>query len=269
MTRGALVLLLALAACGQERTTTGANPPPVAADGGTSVTPGQGQLWVVSNEPAPTDPKYYESRAVLEVAGVVTAVEAGPADPRGPQVFYSYSTGLPASQALSLRGDGGIDWKVGYQLQRGKPSVDVTPDLGPLVGRRVRLLVRAVRGFGSAAAVVLSDDRGVIFAMDLAIWGDPFQSGDVPGLTLTDGAIAGRTRNDCFASRHHALIFGGDTPVDVPPGTEATFTLAGAAYTAVNLFNYQVDSDIRCTDIAGAARAWALWGAGAQQVTPP
>ena len=111
------------------------------------LTPGAGQIWLASTEPTPADPKYFETRPKLEVAGVVTRVEAGPAaPPAGLQKFFS---GEGASQVLVVMGDDGLRWSLGYHLERGEPAVDVTPDLKSLVGTRVSLLFRAEGGIES------------------------------------------------------------------------------------------------------------------------
>ena len=121
------------------------------------------------------------------MAGVVTGVEAGPAAP--PAGLQKFFPGEGASQVLVVMGDDGLRWSLGYHLERGEPAVDVTPDLKSLVGTRVSLLFRAVRAFGQAPGFVLSNPQGVVFAMDLAVYGDPLQPDDVPGLTVQDGPV--------------------------------------------------------------------------------
>jgi hypothetical protein len=239
-TGSALALLLVAAGCG-----SAAGP----------VGQGNGQTWLASNQPPPSDPKYRESREVAEVAGVVTAVDGSVAPPSGWQRWYLVGE---ATRTITIRADDAVEWKLGYRIEQGDPAVDATPTLQALVGSRVRLVYRAVRSFGSAAGFVLSDDHGVVLAMDLATYGDPLKPDDVPGLTVADGTVLGTVKNDCFDRRNTALVFAGDTSAEVRPGDQAAVSIKGARYTALALFSFKAAGELRCTDIAGEGRGWAV-----------
>ena len=229
------------------------------ADEAPMVLPGTGQIWLASTEPKPTDPKYFESRPRVDIAGVVTGVDAGPAAP--PPALQRFFAGDGASQVLTIAGDDGLKWSLGYHLERGKPAADATPDLRALVGTRVSLLFRAVRAFGTAPGFVLAGPDGVRFAMDLAIYGDPLLPDDVPGLTVADGPVLLTKKSPCADQNHTSLVFNGDASVNVAGGSEADVTIKGQRYRAINLFSYRAGGPLQCTDITGEGRGWAVWRA--------
>jgi hypothetical protein len=224
------------------------------------VVPGAGLIWLVSNEPKVADAKYYESRPRADIAGVVTGVEAGPAAPPPALRKFFYVDG-GASQVLTIAGDDGLQWSLGYHLERGEPAVDATPDLRALAGTRVSLLFRAVRAFGTAPGFVLSGPDGVRFAMDLAVYGDPLLPDDVPGLTVADGPVLIKKKHPCADQNHTALVFTGDAAVNVAGGSEADVMIKGQRYRAINLFCYRAAGPIQCTDITGEGRGLAVWRA--------
>jgi len=197
-------------------------------------------------------------RTVADIEGMVTAVETGPAVP--PPVLQTFYAGEGASQVLTIRDNDGIDWKLGYDVGRGSPTMNVTPDLMAMIGTRARLLFRAVRGFGTAPGFVLFDAVGVMFAMDLAIYGDPLQTDDVAGLTVQDGTVLATTKDNCVDHLlHTSLVFTADKPVDVRPNTEGTVFIQGTRYAATNLFSVRADGQARCPDFVGTERGWAIW----------
>ena len=177
--------------------------------------------------------------------------------PTGHRAVYAHS--ITPLRAVTIRTDDGIEWTLGYHVESGTPMADVTPDLNDIIGERVLLRFRAIRAFGSAPGFVLSDDKGVAFAIDLAVYGDPLLADDVPGLRIQDGATVGTTMHACFDQRHALLTFKGDQAIDVAAGKEGTVLIKGSAFAALNLFNYKAAGAIRCTDVAGDARAWAIW----------
>lgn len=97
--------------------------------------------------------------------------------------------------------------------------------------------------------------------MDLAVYGDPLLSNDVPGLTVSDGSVLEKRKNACADQNHTSLVFTGDTSVDVAGGSEADLTINGHRYRAINLFSYRAAGPLRCTDITGEGRGWAVWRA--------
>jgi hypothetical protein len=228
-----------------------------ACHGSASVTNGDGGMWLVSSQALPMEGEHPRGPLVADIAGRVTAIDPGPTIMPAPGVVWIQ--GGDASRSVTIQADDANEWTLGYAIQLGKPPRDATPPVPALVGHRVRLLARVSRSFGIASGFVLSDEEGVVFALDAATFGDALKPDDVPGLTISDGDTVGMVEARCFDQRHRSLVFTGDAPVSVRPGEQATVSIQGRAYTAVTLFNYAAASAIRCTDVSSVIRAWALW----------
>jgi hypothetical protein len=238
-------VLMALAACDAAR-----SPEP-------TVRPqGDAAVWLASSRPAAPGSKEGLPN-VVEVQGSVA--EAKPFRERAPNGAW-YDASAEVSRALVIRTDDGEDWTLAYRVQTAD-GVDVSPALTALVGTRVKLLFRAVRGFGTAPGFVLSDGRGLVFALDLAVYGDPLMPGDLPTVSVKRGRDLGvvSSKDSCFDSRHFALRFSGDTAIELEPGKLGTFRVGGEAHTAIALFDFAAEGEIRCTDTAGGATGWAMW----------
>jgi hypothetical protein len=217
---------------------------------------GTGRFWLVTDEPGQQRPPTSDPMVLENVEGVVSAVEDGPAaPPAGGRVFRS---GGGASQVLTIRTGAGRTWRLGYHVEIGKPSRNVTPDLKALVGQEVRLLARMIdHPLAAAAGFVLFDGRGARFALD--DYG-LLRPNDVPGLTVQNGRVVQTTSGGCFDMEiHMSQVFVGDQPVDVPPNGVERVTIQGTNYTAVNLFSQSAAGERRCTDTPRDVRAWALW----------
>jgi hypothetical protein len=221
---------------------------------------GEGSIWLVSTEAPLGDPKAIEQRPLIEIDGTLTASDTGDLrPPRDWRVVYD-RTGA-ATRVLTIRSAAGTDWKLGYRLSRAEPAMDVTPDPGLATGSQVHLRARFIWGFGSAPAFVLSDDKGIALVVDLALYGDPLVSGDVPGLSLRQGASIGIQRNECIDLRYTKLIFDAGAPIEVGQNETHEIAIAGTGYTALHLFNFvsAVPDKQPCPDAIAEGRAWAIW----------
>jgi hypothetical protein len=221
-------------------------------------------MWLVSTEPALADPKAVEDRTLIEITGHVTGLDKGDFQPpSGWRMVFSAIAG-PATQALTIHDDSGVDWNLGYQLARTEPTMEIAPDPHVAVGSAVTLRFRAIHAFGRAASFVLTDAKGIALAVDLAFYGDPFQQNDVPGLGVRAGARLGIAKNLCGDLAYSKLIFDADTSVEVGQNESRAVTIKQVPYTAFNLFNFvpAAGPDApRCPDAIGEARGWAVWRA--------
>jgi hypothetical protein len=211
----------------------------------------------VAPDPGPKDVSVPpESVRTVVVEGTL-AVPAAPAL-RQTLTDNAWYRGGEATRVLAIDAADGR-WLLGYRVRRGEPPEDITADLGAFAGTRVMLTFRAVNAFGAAPGFVLMDQRGVLLAMDLAVYGDPLKADDVPGLLVLRGRGVGSVKTDCFDQRHTSLVFQGDSPVEVAPSQVSPLLVRGVRAAAITLFSWEASSPIHCTDVAGEARAWALW----------
>jgi hypothetical protein len=236
-----IMTMCALAGCGDQR--------------GLVVTPGSGTVSL-SSSPA-TPPSFDGPSDSIEIEGVMTAFNALQQYPSG----VAWFSGSESSRALVIRTDAGVEWTLGYRIEAGLPTADVTPEFPSLMGTRVKLLFRAVRAWGSAPAFVLTDAQGLVFAMNLAVYGDAMRPGDVHALTVSHGRTLGviNDKDDCFAARHFALVFTGSPSIELPPGEKGQVNIDSRPYTAVSLFDVAAEGGIRCEDVVGGATGWAVW----------
>jgi hypothetical protein len=223
---------------------------------------GHGRMWLASQGEVDFPPFAGDFRAALKLTAEVRAVESGVAAPSVPPwhgVYGVHVGGNPlTARVISLRGDDGVEWKLGYEVHDGA-GVDVTPAPPVAVGARVTLDFRVIRAFGEAPAFVLSNDKGLLLAFNLAIYGDALPD-PAAGLTITDGRLVAETKGGCYDERYFNLVFSGDTAIEVPSDEQASFSLGGTPFAARHLFNYKpTGPGGRCFDAIGIGRAWIVW----------
>lgn len=159
-------------------------------------------------------------------------------------------------RVLVLEDGEGVVWSLAYGIT-DPDDVDATPALDVTVGQTIHLLYRTVAEFGSAQGFVLTDDAGLVAALESGTWGPALEDGDVPDLSVTDGEMMGTLESECGTEGHFAWSFAGDETVDVQPFGQGTVPIGGIDYLAMAVANMQWQGDILCTDMAND-QMWAV-----------
>lgn len=154
-----------------------------------------------------------------------------------------------------LDGDG-VTWLLGYGL-RDADGKTAGPPLDIDQGSTATLTFRSVQSFGTAAGFVLSDDTGVVVAVEAGAWGPALESGDVPGLTVAVGDEVATSTDGCGTVVSSSLVFTGDDTQTVTPVGSETVSVGGVELEAWALAAWDYE-DVRCTDVAGVV-SWALF----------
>ena len=164
--------------------------------------------------------------------------------------------GVEPSRVLEVLGDDGTTWWVGYGLW-DEAGADGTPALEVSPGAPVDLVFRAIASFGSAAGVAVHSDDVLVLAMEQGTWGPALQPDDVPGLTVSLGALTEESTGGCADMEDYALIFAADTGVEVPTGESAEVLLGGVPMTAAAVSAWEYVPPV-CPDGAGEV-LWSVW----------
>ncbi|MFH1469626.1 MAG: hypothetical protein ABIO70_34895 [Pseudomonadota bacterium] len=153
-------------------------------------------------------------------------------------------------------GDAGT-WHVAFGITDPDDAM-ATPAMDVVVGQEVHLLYRTVASFGTAQGFVLTDDDGLVAALESGTWGPALQDGDVPGLSVSDGEMMGTLESECGTEGHFAWSFAGDETVEVQPYGSGTVPIDGIDHLALAVANMQWQGDVLCTDLAGD-QMWAVF----------
>lgn len=162
-----------------------------------------------------------------------------------------------ASRALTIDADNGVTYRLGYGMVDGDLT-DITLPMPVFSGDTVRLLFRHRRPFGEAAGFALSNDDGLIAALEMGTWGPGLQEGDIPGLTVSAGASVGTERTECGVKTFYELRFAGDDDLRLAPVDHDAFTLDDQRYQAWAISRFEWPADPKCEDLAGE-ELWAVW----------
>ena len=195
--------------------------------------------------------EYDGDNLLFEVEGTVVSDEAGAMPETAMECYWT------VDRVLTIEDTEGVQWSVGYGVETPE-GVSDTPALDVEVGEAVSLTYRTVQSFGAANGFVLEDDDGLVAALESGTWGPALEAGDLPGLTVTSGAMIGTQDSECGTEGHFAWSFAGDDTVEVDPYNQDTVTIGGAAYNAMAVANLQWQGDVQCTDLAGD-EVWALF----------
>jgi hypothetical protein len=161
-----------------------------------------------------------------------------------------------ARRVLTLEDAEGGTWRFAYGID-DPADADATPAMRVAAGDPVTVRYRAVLDFGSANGFVVTDDAGLVAAVEAGTWGNALQDGDVPGLTVAVGGAYGEVDTDCGRRVHDALVFAGDARVRLEPYAEGSVTVGGATVTAYAVAATRFE-DVQCTDLAGTV-SWAVF----------
>ncbi len=196
----------------------------------------------------PEDPE----NILIDRSGTVVSDEENPEGP-DPSTFECDAL---ASRFLTLEDANGEQLRLGYGW-RDDDDTDITEPLPVSVGDSVELRYRELQSFGTASGFVLQDDDGLVAAVEVGTWGNALQDGDVPGLTVSSGAVYASAYTQCGTQEAHLTELQGDETIGLQALEKGDLQIGGASYTALPLANYGYSST-NCTDLAGAS-IWAVW----------
>ncbi len=152
----------------------------------------------------------------------------------------------------------GVRWVLQYGVfdARGR---DITPAVHLYEGDDIALLFRGVDDDHRAFGFVLTDDQGLIGAVEAGDGrGSALLEWDVPGITVRDGVSLGTVHAPCADEVHHTLVFEGDEgSTAITPVGEGTVTSGGTEFQAQAIANVAIEN-VSCPEFEGGTR-WAIW----------
>lgn len=111
-------------------------------------------------------------------------------------------------RSFTVEGADGTAWTVAYAI-RDESGASVTPTIEDevQVGDAVNLTYRHIRSFGSASGFALSDERGLVAAVEQGTWGPALRAEDVPTVSVSSGGVVGETEEECGSLEHAEIVF--------------------------------------------------------------
>lgn len=187
----------------------------------------------------------------LRVSGTFVEVQEGPVGD-----FALHACWMEVDQALVFTDGDGELWRVGFSL-RDAAGQSTVPSLDLVPGAEVALLVRLVQSFGVASGFAVTDDEGLVLAVEQGTWGPALLEGDLP-IAVDRGERVAVAPSDCGRQGEWELVFSGDEQLALRPYGEASLAFEGRSYTAVAAVNTDWVGQVSCTDVAGNT-SWALF----------
>jgi hypothetical protein len=197
------------------------------------------------------DDLYEQGGATFEIEGTVLSDTAGEPPPSDVEC-YGFR-----SRLLAIEDTEGTVWTLSYGITDPDGNLE-TLALDVAAGQSVSLLYRLVAEFGTAQGFVLTDDDGLVAALESGTWGPALQDGDVPGLSVEDGIMFAETEEECGTAGHFQWVFTGDEAVEIEPYNLGSVPIGGVDYQAWSVANMQWQGQIQCTDTADD-QMWAVF----------
>ena len=194
---------------------------------------------------------YEQGGAVFEIDGTVVSDVEGEPPPSDVECYGE------RSRVLSIQDAEGAVWTLSYGIADPEGGLEALA-LDVSAGQAVHLLYRLVAEFGSAQGFVLTDEDGLVAALESGTWGPALQDGDVPGLSVDDGIMFATTDEECGTAGHFQWIFSGDEDVEIEPYSLGSVPIDGVTYQAWSVANLQWQGQIQCTDTADD-QMWAVF----------
>ena len=234
-----IIALLALA-CTPETTDSSAVPQP-----------GTGQACLAGDPALTGMPALTDGLHTYEFAGTVTF--------EGERVVLGEALDCNREhrRLVEVLDDDGNTWEVTWAIA-DESGADRTPTMDVGEGDRVEVLYRHEESFGVADGFAVSDDRGLVAAMEVGTWGPALQEGDVPGLTVGEGESLGEELFDCGTVERTELWFTAASSAGVAPFGSAGIVVGDEEATAWAISSYHWQDDLSCTDLAGEV-TWGVW----------
>ena len=160
------------------------------------------------------------------------------------------------ARVLTIRDEDGNRWEVGYAWL-DNDGWDMTPAVNAYRGDRVELLVRPGASEGSmAAGFTLSDEAGVIYAMEAGHGEAGLAPGDFQGLDVGVGQQVGTVDNDCGEATSVALDFeSSEDALTLYPGEDAGMVIEDSYFVTCNINSFETADD--CND--GGEVSWVMF----------
>jgi len=193
-----------------------------------------------------------EQDAMILVNGTITAVDTGTADD-----MNLVTCGTDPTHSIEIEDGDGALWTVGVSVDIG--GEDRTPTFAVTEGDVVDLDFRSRLVWGTVAGFSLSDDIGLIGAVDEGTWGGAFE-GSVAGIDITrgDDPIASE-ETSCQPIEHFELTFSADTETTMSAGISGQVMLGDLECEALTVAAWDYGKSKTCSisDATGAS-AWVL-----------
>lgn len=147
----------------------------------------------------------------------------------------------PPSRVITIEDDQGVTWAIGYRWHSNSMG-DTTPQIDLEDGDPVSFVYRPGETDGSAGFGVFQEEQ-LVYAMESGRNARALQDGDIPGLTVTGGAVVGAgTTDDGCDQTAWTIDFeteSGDTS-SLPPGGDDQLVIEEGTdgYTLCNINSY-------------------------------
>ena len=168
---------------------------------------------------------------VTVLNGEVTAIDAGT---------------LGCTHSVTLTDESGTEHTVGLTVT-GRGLTDITPSFDVDLGDQVTLQHHYKMVWGSTEGFVLSDDDGLVMAMDEGNWGGALADADLDfSVNYSEEAFLRRT-SECLSTDYFDVDFTADNSVEVIAGTSDELFIDGELYTATAITAKQFGPGKTCS----------------------
>lgn len=169
---------------------------------------------------------------------------------------YGKCWGSDLSRAIEVIDGDGVTWQLAWKLT-DPDGLDVTPTAALTPGSTVDVSAGMACGEGCAWAFSVSESDAVVVAGAEGYWYPALDPEDLPGMTVSEGAVLGEAEDGCGLLAYTSVVFTGDTDtVELEPWEEGDLLVGGQS---VHLWAVDSAHYVRedCTDL-GDMLSWAV-----------
>lgn len=191
--------------------------------------------------------------AELLISGTIKSIDTGVSD-----AMNLVTCGTDPTHSIEIEDANGATWTVGLSVDFA--GEDKTPVFDVAEGDIIDLDFRERLVWGTVAGFTLSDDLGLIAAVDEGTWGGALDPGQT-GIEVTPGDTVLQTEvTECQPIETFDLTFQAESDVTLRPGYGAHLTVAGNDLwaLAVAAWDYGSSPDCSISDATGAS-SWLVY----------
>ena len=152
---------------------------------------------------------------ITEVNGQVTAIDADTVD---------------CARSITVTDEGGTDHIIGLTVT-GPGDADLTPTFDVAIGDDVTLHHHFKQVWGTVEGFVLSDEQGLVMAVDEGAWGGVFDDTELGFSVGYSDEPFMTTTSECLSTDYHDVVFSADSPVVVAAGASDELRIDGETFT--------------------------------------
>ncbi len=189
----------------------------------------------------------------VEISGTVTGVDVESAD------MNLADCNTAPTHSIEITDEAGDIWTVGLSVDRD--GSDETPIFAVDEGATIDLTFRDKMVWGTVSAFTLSDEDGLIAAVEEGTWGGALNTDDTPGLEVSRGKdVIGTESTDCMPIETYTIVFAADEKAELEPFQSAIIDIGGLAYNGLPVASYDYGDGTNCqvSDISGAT-SWVVY----------